>query len=100
MDNIKITIEEKPLNEDEILILDALVKSPAFAVIRKLVRIQRAQELSQLVSSVDRDTMIRTQGKIQGLNMVEFLPLTLQSLTEKLKAKRAAEEEKAKKKRQ
>lgn len=96
MEEVKISLDVKPLNEDEIFLLEAFVKSQAYPLLKRVVAIQRAAELSDIMRADDKDSILRIQGRIQGLNAIEFLPLTMQHAAEQLKAKKAAEEKKKK----
>lgn len=67
-----------PLNEDDLILLEALIRSPAFMLIKKITRMYREEAISSLTSSVDTPTIYRNQGRLISLNAVDNLPLLVQ----------------------
>ncbi len=74
-ESIKLSLEFEPfLNEDQITYLDALVKSPVYGVLCKLMRMQKQQAVYRMIGEADKDELLQFQGYLRGLNVVENLP--------------------------
>lgn len=84
------------LNRQELELLDALVKSGAFPVLKKAIRIWRQNEL-ELLGSAPSEKVPFIQGRIQGLELFLSIPLLMQKTLEQVVKKEAAKEEAEKK---
>lgn len=66
------------LNDDDMVLLESLIRSPAFTLIKKITKMYRDEALSQLTSSTDTHMIYRSQGRVISLNAVDNLGLLVQ----------------------
>ncbi len=81
------------LNEDDIILLESLIKSPAFHLLKKVLGIYKGTVLSAFSSCDDSNKMFALQGRLAGLSVVENLPglLVQQRQTKLDRAKQEAD---------
>lgn len=60
--------------EEDVVMLEALIKSPVFAALKRLLEGYRKECFSKLCSSKDTHEIYQTQGRIIGMQVVEGLP--------------------------
>lgn len=79
--------------EEDLILLDALVKSPAFGALKRLVEAYKKRCMADLVSATDASRLFQTQGRIIGINVLETLPeLVVRQRDEHYKKVKAASE--------
>lgn len=81
----------KPLNEDQLQLIEALVKSPVFDALKALIESYREQCISELMSEKNPSKLFEIQGRLIGVNVVQTLPLVR---AQQLEAKRKKDKEK------
>lgn len=64
------------VNED-IAMLDSLIRSPAFGALKRVLNKYRESCQSVLLNSKDATALFQTQGRMIGLNVIETLPALL-----------------------
>lgn len=89
------------LPEEDLVMIESLVKSPAFGALKRLLNIYRQEALGVLKSSDDTHRIFQTQGRLIGMDIIENLPsLTVAQWRERQKVAEArAKEEAARNKR-
>lgn len=82
------------LNEDELRILDGLIKSPAWAILQKIT--DRATQIHQsaLLVATDPQQMIRIQGRLLGISEFRNLPMMIRHQFLKIEERRKKGSEK------
>lgn len=89
--------KEKPLDQDELQVIETLVKSGAWPVLKRLIQMQRNQLLSDLLTRRPDEVQL-IQGRIQGLQIVENIPVIMAKQYEELKKRQEkADDQKQKK---
>lgn len=68
------SMQKQPLTEDDLECLEALVKSPVFRSLRKLLGQYRDESMGRLMTETDPHRIFELRGKILGLNTIENLP--------------------------
>lgn len=87
---------ERGLNEDELNQIEALVASPIFGSLRRMMRLQISATLSELIVNRNSTEVAQLQGRIQGLRMLENMPVILAEASKKLREKEKKKEKQAK----
>jgi Ser/Thr protein kinase RdoA (MazF antagonist) len=72
--------DERPLTKEEIMILEALIRSPAWAILARLYRMKKTEALYELASCESESRMRTLQGQIQAFNIVENFPVQFGTL--------------------
>lgn len=62
------------MSDEDMAMVDSLVRSPVFGALKRLIRQHTEQAQGLLMSSDDHNAMLRLQGRIQGLHVIETLP--------------------------
>lgn len=62
------------LSEDDVILLESLIKSPAFGLLKKVLSIYRGTVMAALTSCKDANEMFVVQGRLLGLGAIENLP--------------------------
>jgi hypothetical protein len=62
------------LTDDEMRQIDALVASPVFGVLRKVLHGYRKHIESMLVTETSHPELMRLQGRVMGIRMIENVP--------------------------
>lgn len=65
------------LTEDDLILLENLLTSPAFKLLKKTLEVYRRNVFSSFTTCADSNTMFALQGRIAGLQVVENLPRLL-----------------------
>lgn len=68
--------------DSDVVLLEALIKSPAWAALRRALDVYRRQCESVLHTSAETHKLFQTQGRIMGIKVVEELPGMLVSRRE------------------
>lgn len=96
----EIDTDFSSLPEDDLIMLEALIMSPAFAALKRALDKYRAACNSVLLSATESNRMFQTQGRIIGINTIENLPKILvqqrQVRIKKAEAERQLEEKRKK----
>ncbi len=71
------------MQENDLEMVEALVKSPAFAALVRVIEAQKQPLIAALVQSKDPDEVKQLQGRIQGMNMLANIPTLLTQQREK-----------------
>lgn len=75
-----------PLSGEDLAMLDSLVKSPAFAALKRALAIYRDEARNVLDTATDTANIFRCQGRLAGLKVIENLPgLLVEQWTQKQK---------------
>lgn len=72
-----MTEDELIYGDDDIVQLEALIQSPAFAALKRVVARYRDKCQGILLTSSDTHQLYQTQGRIIGVNVIESLPALL-----------------------
>lgn len=82
-----------PLSDEDFIMLESLVKSPAFTVLRKVIALYKAEATGVLETESDTHKMFQAQGRIAGAKAIENCTLLVQQWKKNQQTKaRAAEE--------
>lgn len=79
--------DESPLTREELQLLETLVKSPVFSILKKIASLHRGKVMSELVSITDERRIAVLQGQVQGLNLCENLPAIFAKMSEEISKK-------------
>lgn len=62
------------ISEDDVVMLEALVRSPAFGALKRMLGSYRQQCQSHLLTTKNPPKLFEIQGRIIGINVIENLP--------------------------
>lgn len=89
-------MEDLVLSEEHIVMLESLIKSPAFLALKRLLASYRANCQNELLSASDVQKIFQIQGRLIGLQVIENLPsIVVHQRGEKLKREAEAAKKQA-----
>lgn len=65
------------LTKDDLDVIDALLRSPVYRVLQKMIEGQRQDELRMMSTCKDWEEVCRIQGTLRGLALIESLPVLM-----------------------
>jgi hypothetical protein len=77
--NVTVSLEIKPLGEIDVELLERLVETPVFGALKRLYTVERVKLLNDVTNELDSSRVKQLQGKIQGVTLLENLPMVLRS---------------------
>lgn len=85
-------IQAKRLTEDQLVLLEALVRSPVLGALTQVIENYKAECYGVLTTSKDPNMIFETQGRLKGAHVITELPKIIVQQREKAKEQEAEKE--------